>query len=378
MSTSVSASVKSKVISIIILVVISLIFPVVLIEGAARLVPGLIPIEIKTVFQQEQDQPLNGLVPDEQLGYKYAPGLVDFSVPFGGNEAKQVYTLTTVSLGYEDVGFRDDGLEGDPFAVVIGDSFTACANVALEECWVELLEQGTGQDFANLGVGGYSPQQTQRMLTTYGLPLKPKVVIWTFFGNDMNDAWRFAQFGSGAAREGQFWQHPLRAWLARNSVVYPTLSFFWYNYDFFTRLAQADGELIPRDSSLVWWLTHTDLTVPELVAGLNLAEAAILTASEQLQAADAAAQFVIVILPFREQVYADPRLRPQLDGYNQALLEFGRQHDIMVLDLTPALREVAESQPPPLYFRNDIHLNRRGNEVVAHLLRQRLGPLLVE
>ena len=378
MSRSVSARVKSKVISIIILVVVGLLFPLVLIEIAARIAPQLIPTEIKAVFQHEQDQPLKGLIPDGQLGYKYASGLKNFPVPFVGDKAEQVYTVTTVSLGYAGVGFRDDGLTGDPFAVVVGDSYANCASVALEECWVELLEQATGRDFANLGVVGYSPQQTQRMLATYGLPLKPKLVLWVFFGNDLNDAWRFDQFGSGAAREGKFWQQPVRAWLARNSVVYQALSFFWYNRDLFTRLAQADGELVPRDSNLIWWLTYTDLTVPEVAAGLKLTETAILTASEQLRAADDTADFVVVILPFREQVYAAPSLRPQLDGYSQALLDFGRQHDITVLDLTPALREAAASQPTPLYFQQDIHLNARGNELVAQLLRQKLSSILAK
>ena len=136
--------------------------------------------------------------------------------------------------------------------------------------------------------------------------------------------------------------------------------------------------MVPRDSNLIWWLTYTDLTVPEVAAGLKLTETAILTASEQLRAADDTADFVVVILPFREQVYAAPSLRPQLDGYSQALLDFGRQHDITVLDLTPALREAAASQPTPLYFQQDIHLNARGNELVAQLLRQKLSSILAK
>ncbi len=349
-------------------------FPIVLIESAARVVPGLIPTEIQTVFQNEEDQLLKGLVPDDDLGYKYAPGLVDFLVPFEGDEGSQSYAVTTTSLGYADSGFRDDGLEGDAYAVVIGDSYANCASVALDECWVELLEKGVGRDFANLGVVGYSPQQELRMLTKYGLPLKPELVVWAFFPNDVNDAWRFDQFGRGAATEGKFWQQPLRAWLAQNSVVYATLSFFWYNRYLFYNLWQADDRLIPRDSNLIWWLTYTDLTVPEVAEGFALTTAAIGQAYQQVQAMAERARFVVVIIPFREQLYADPALQPQLDRLNEALVEYGRQHGIPVLDLTPALRQAAEAEPAPLYFRRDIHLTRRGNELVAELLRQNLAP----
>ena len=362
----------------LIVIVVGLIFPMVLIEVAARIVPALIPTEIKTVFQNEEDQDLKGLQPDDELGYKYAPGLVNFLVPFEGDDGEQSYMVTTTSLGYADAGFRDDGLDGQPFAVVIGDSYANCASVAMTECWTELLEQAVGRDFANLGVVGYSPQQEQRMLAKYGLPLKPKLVLWLFFPNDVNDAWRFDQFGRGAVTTGQFWQNPVRAWLARNSVVYAALSFFWYNRYLFYNLLQADGETVPRDSNLVWWLTNTDPTVPEVAAGLSLTETSILTAYQQAQAEADQIEFVVIIVPFREQVYANPDLSAQLDRLNLALLDFGQQNGIKVVDLTPALRQAAAAEPAPIYFRRDIHLNRRGNELVADLLRRELATVLGE
>ena len=55
----------------LIVIVVGLIFPTVLIEVAARIVPALIPTEIKTVFQNEEDQDLKGLQPDDELGYKF-------------------------------------------------------------------------------------------------------------------------------------------------------------------------------------------------------------------------------------------------------------------------------------------------------------------
>lgn len=349
-----------------------LLLPLVTIEAAAYLFPGSIPHEVRSVFQPEQDQPLKGLIPDETLGYKYAPGLVDFAVPFEGDTGPDSYLVSTVSLGYPDTGFRDDGLSGEAFAVVIGDSYASCASVAMEACWVEELEQRTSQDWANLGVVGYSPQQEERMLARYGLSLQPKLVVWVFFPNDLNDAWRFNQFGSGAAQEGQFWRNPVLAWLARTSTVYKLGAFFWYNRALFYNLATFDDKTAPRDSNLVWWLTYTDLTVPEVADGLALTEQAILNARQQALAQDEKTEFIVVIFPYREQVYAPADLQPQLDQLNQALADFCRQQHLTCLDLTSILRVQAKQEDQSFYFQKDIHLNKRGNEIAAKILSEAL------
>jgi hypothetical protein len=358
--------------SLAILILVGILFPLLALEGIAHFFPSLIPIEFKSVFQNEQDQPSKGLTPNETLGYKYAPGLVNFSVPFEDDEAPNTYPVSTVSLGYADAGFRDDGLQTEPFAVVIGDSYASCASVKMQACWVELLEKKAGKDLANLSVVGYSPQQEARMLSKYGLPLQPKLVLWIFFANDLNDAWRFDQFGTGAAKEGKSWQNPINAWLARNSVIYNIGSFFWYNRYLFYNLAQADRATVPRDSNLVWWLTYTNLDIPEVADGFALTQQAILEARRQTLAQDSQAKFVVIVLPYREQTYAPAALQPQLDHLNQTLADFCRQHDLTCIDLTVALREKAKSETKPIYFQKDIHLNARGNEIVAELLAQEL------
>ncbi len=357
--------------SITMMILSGVLFSCCLVEALAHLFPQLIPGPVQSVFQNEEDQPLKGLSPDQELGYKYAPNLEDYPVPFEGDDGREDYHISTVGLGYTGTGFRDDGLAGPAEVVVVGDSYASCASVEMEECWVELLEQELGQDFANLGVVGYGPQQEQRMLSQYGLPLQPRLVLWVFFANDLDDAWQFEQFGTGAVGEGEFWQSPVRAWLARHARVYGIGAFFWYNRYLFANLVRADGELVPRDSNLIWWLTNTNLAVPQVARGFALTQEAILAARAQTE--QQGAQFILVILPFREQVYAPPGLQPRLDGLNEALLDFGRQQEITVIDLTPALRARAAGRPEWLYFRKDIHLNVQGNVVVAELLNQELN-----
>ncbi|MFN8459423.1 MAG: GDSL-type esterase/lipase family protein [Anaerolineae bacterium] len=370
MASSHPKKTKLSLKAVMALILTGLIFPLMVIEVAAHLIPNLIPPEIKTVFQNSQSEELKGLIPDPTLGYKYRPNLVGFPVPFEGDNGPGSYAVSTVSLGYEGVGFRDDGLQSEPFAVVVGDSYANCASVSMEACWVELLEQQTEQDFANLGVVGYSPQQELAMLKQYGLPLRPKLVLWVFFANDLNDAWRFDQFGSGDTHSGQFWQNPVRAWLARNSALYTLGAFFWYNRHLFANMSQVDSHTAQPDSNLVWWLTNTDREIPEVAEGLALTEAAILAAQQQVQAASSQTKFVVVMIPYREQVYAPLALQPQLDRLNRTLADFCQEYGLTCIDLTLSLRERVKQEAQSIFFQRDIHLNERGNQLVAELMHQ--------
>jgi hypothetical protein len=105
--------------------------------------------------------------------------------------------------------------------------------------------------------------------------------------------------------------------------------------------------------------------------GFALTQEAILTAANQARSNDA--DFVVLILPFREQVYGASGLYPKFDKLNQALVEFCRQNDIPIIDLTAALREKVAAEPGLIYFSKDIHLNVRGNELVAELLSEALS-----
>src|SRR5262245_25532459 len=168
-----TSKLKSVVGILLSLVIGGCLIPLILVEAAVYLRPSLLPAEIRSsIFQTDRailpaEQAAQLIIQDQTLGYKYAPGVIDHPLRL---EEDNQFTISTVSLGYDDIGFRDDGLDGEPFAVVLGDSYANCSGVELEECWVEQLEQRVGRDMANLSVLGYSPQQEQRMLTHYGLP----------------------------------------------------------------------------------------------------------------------------------------------------------------------------------------------------------------
>jgi hypothetical protein len=328
--------------------------------------PSLVPEVIRSEYFLSDVAFAPGTVPDPNVGYKYAPN-ISIKIPF----EKQSYTLTTTVVYDPDTGFRDDGINGQPYAIVVGDSVTACIGVNLENCWVELLEHKTGQDFANLGVTGYGPDLQFRMLKYYGLPLKPKVVLWVFFANDMIQGWRFNQFGQGAITEGEFWKNPVASWLAKHSAIYLTLAYFWYERNFF-RYVYSNEPAVAGNSELAWWLAYSDLTIPEVTEGFERTKNLILEASQLSQSELDNTQFIVVIIPFHEQIsYTGTEYQSLFDTPSKALLNFGQQNDILVLDLTTSVREQMQQEGQELYFK-DGHLNIQGNDIVAEILTQEL------
>ncbi len=356
-----SQSKRTPIYSVAIMVVASVIVGLLLIELVIYLKPDLIPPVIRTeYFMSDAESFPYGTIPDDKVGYKFAPNISDMIVPFGDKS----YTISTVSLGTDDTGFRDDGINGEPYAIVLGDSVTVCVGVNQAECWVELLEQKTGRDFANLGVSGYGPDLQFRMLQHYGFSLRPRLVVWVFFANDMIQGWRFSRFGQGAIAEGEFWKNPIRKWLAKNSAIYLTLSYFWYERNFF-RYLYSQNSSIAGDSTLAWWLAYSDLTVPEVAEGFERTKGLILEADRQT---DAELDFIVVIIPFREQIlYTGSEFQPVFDAPGEQLLKFCRQNNIPVIDVTARVRERVGNEADEIFFE-DSHLTERGNELVAEIL----------
>lgn len=350
---------------------LSLVAGLVVIEAAFHLRPQLMPAEIKAFFLRGLAKHQQSVISHETLGYTYAPDLRAYALPFG-DEAQRPYTVSTVSLGYDNIGFRDDGLAGSPFAVVVGDSFASCVGVEADHCWVELLEASQGRDFANLGVPGYGPQQTERMLSGYGLPLKPKLVLWLFFQNDLLDGWQFEQFSRVKSPERG--SHPTNDWLLEHSNLYMLSAFFWHNRRYLQLSLFSADETIARDSDLAWWLAGAELTNPMIAEGLAATERAMLAGRDQALSLDSETKFVIVLIPSREQIrYADSPFQAALDLPNQTLLRFCAEQAITCLDATPGIRAAAQQQSQPLYFAHDLHLNEQGNQALAEIVAQALA-----
>ncbi|MCF8063553.1 MAG: hypothetical protein K9M82_13635 [Deltaproteobacteria bacterium] len=70
----------------------------------------------------------------------------------------------------------------DAFAV--GDSFTMGCDVPDESYWINRIREDEGMAIYSAGVAAASPIQELARLMEYGIPKRPRVVLWVFYDND--------------------------------------------------------------------------------------------------------------------------------------------------------------------------------------------------
>ncbi|MCX7733158.1 MAG: SGNH/GDSL hydrolase family protein [bacterium] len=163
-----------------------------------------------------------------KLLYKYLPNVSFKIIKTKDHE----YKIKTTDIGFGNIGFVDDGISGDVFAVAVGDSFTACIGVDYNFCWVELLEKYLGCDIVNMGVEGYSSAQKIMLVEDYALKLKPKVILLDINLTDPSDDFFFAN------KMKRPIPHPINRFYEKGiqyySASYLALRFLWDNLNGYT------------------------------------------------------------------------------------------------------------------------------------------------
>ncbi len=93
------------------------------------------------------------------------------------------FTVTTETLWGSRAAFRtrQELVDRHVDAVAVGDSFTFCFTDE-NDCWVQRLGQLTDRNIINLGITSTGSVSHQRVLASFGMPLKPPLVIWQWFG----------------------------------------------------------------------------------------------------------------------------------------------------------------------------------------------------
>ncbi len=83
-----------------------------------------------------------------------------------------------ISFSTDFEGFRNNEDIRQADIVFMGDSFTEASYVAEEDTFVHVVGKKLQKTVRNLGVSGYCPTNELIVFERYGLPCKPKVVVW--------------------------------------------------------------------------------------------------------------------------------------------------------------------------------------------------------
>ncbi|MCC6904975.1 MAG: hypothetical protein IT326_03970 [Anaerolineae bacterium] len=366
-------------------------------EGVLRVFPALMPINARLwgtlpEVDNRHERHMGAAVPGHpELDYLFFAGRSTTTI-----HPEYTFTVDTSGLTFDEVGFRDEGIEGDPFAVAIGDSFVMGWGVEADETWVELLEQETGRDFANLGVLGSSSIKELGVLERYGLSLQPRLILYGVYANDpADDAWVQAKLAQGMTAEELLVQqvtgnsplYRVRQFFSHNSYLYRFLGYLYYS----TRTEEAaqcayeQGD-IRYTFDIGGWGKTLAFDDPALEQGL---ESVVSNIREAQQASsEAGAELVVVVFPAKEQLYPDylagpcdaAELAARFEHFNRTIMDLCQQENLHCLDLGSSM--LAQGLPAdPIYFNVDAHWTPAGNRFAAGIIREYLdsnGFLMVE
>jgi len=269
-------------------VIAGAVFALMLIEAGLRAMPDLLPkgtrlaldlFRVRVALDRIQEE-------DPELGVRLKPNT---DVMIEGHPDYRYRIKTHLNL--PDRGFRGNVETRPLVGVALGDSFTFGFGVEAEDAWPEQLSRLASKNFANLGGLSYGPPQYTEVLKRYGLPLKPKIVLYALYQNDLRDSDRFARwqqegglYRREAGEKGSFWTNRFPAHHSRlyQLVLAPSVN---------------PGYLVADQETLVvapWRFARRQLKI-----GWGVARRAILSARHI--ADEKGATFVLLVMPAKEQ-----------------------------------------------------------------------------
>ncbi len=322
-------------------------------------------------------------------------------------------------------GFRNNATRDHIEVAALGDSFTDALTMPVESAWPSQLEQMIGLPVQNYGTAGFGPQQELLVLKDYAAHHEPRVVVLAFFaGNDIHDAEAFEAFQKTGGKA----EPPTLGWPIKDIV---SRADTWYVVNaVHSAVAVANPSPSNRDTQVPGAPPPTEISSPRFdrgmfavpVNGSTLRWAFmppylnLLTFSESDLAArpgwaltrdsliamqrvshDIGAEFVLLFLPFKTQVYlpllsrtfsrddlarafqfylnrpmqakdVEEMARHRL-AHNALMSRFCEEAGIPFLDMTTALQMHVDAGEN-MYFPDDSHLNEAGAAVVAQRLAE--------
>ncbi len=311
---------------------------------------------------------------DPTLGYVMRPGFDAHPLATSDFRIFHVTTRPAPWSKETHVGFRDSFAVTPAWGVLVGDSFAMGWGVDDGDVFVRVTERALGKPIYDLGVSGYGPQHALGTLERFGLGCAPKVVVWLFYGNDLDDAPWFENWDPHGTNP---WFVP-KSWLEyalnRYSAAYKLIRYAGKPLSS-GNVAWRDGERSHLFS--VFWRRNLDLRRERIALGMQAMEKQL----ARFRALADAHGFVPVFVaaPYREQVYieeyasVDPSPDPfgvQQAGYIRVVAR-ARELGFTVLDTLPLLRA---HKGEAVYLWEDPHWTVLGNRLVGEALVEVLRP----
>lgn len=383
-SKIISKAITRKYVSAFILISVSVGLSLILSELTLRFVPYLLPSEVQQVVRATPD--------DFGVSHPYIGNLhtADNTFILSGRDFKAAHHT-------DGHGFRNSWPWPEKADVVaLGDSLTFGQGVENEHAWPAILGRSLPENrVINLGLIGAGPQQYLRVYETFGVKLRPKVLLIGLFAR--NDFWDEGLFDrwwkSAVGGNYMVWRDFGRPKGVGPGVQQPIArlikSLQWQSYVLLRRSHLFNLLLYVRGTIRSW--IPSEVKVFQTADGTRLrllpADAKSKTVGAQpdrsefrlvlqsLQRIHSTARahgthVVVIFQPGKEEVYL-PLLGEDVPDASGPLYEELKRLDVVCLDLLPAFRERA-AKGEKLFFEVDGHPNARGYALIAELVLSHL------
>jgi lysophospholipase L1-like esterase len=368
----------------VLLISSSILLAVILAEGLLRLLPALLPVELQQIIRAD---PSDYGVSHLYIGHLHKP---NNALVVAGRDFHAVHHTD----GY---GFRNSWPWPKTAEIVtLGDSVTFGQGVEDEQAWPAILARSfPASRVVNLGLIGAGPQQYLRVYETFGLKLRPKVVlVGLFTGNDFWDAEMFNLWlKSGAGGSYMVWRdfgRPTRVSLDPQQPFGEFVSALWGRAKLIARRSYLCNLLLYVRGDFTRWIStgkrifkapdgsRLEL-VPSVLAnntkyarpGYRVFELAV-DALQRIHslAKENGATVLVVLQHSKEEVYL-PLLGEALPDSAAPLRAALAERGIPYLDLLQEFRRRA-AKGEVLFFETDGHPNGRGYALIAELVKNHL------
>ena len=351
------------------LIPLSVLLAVLLLEGVLRLVPSLLPVpaQQRLLFLTTTGGPKS--VRDPFLGFTYPPFF----------KTELVTRDFRFKIESDEHGFRNRSPWPDRAeVVVVGDSMAYGYGVAYEQAWTTLLDDALPVSrVITLGMPGTVPLQYTRYFQRFGVPLRPKVLIYTIFpGNDLREAPLFDQWlAAGSPGNYDVWRYfqgkPPSAGQSFLERSYLVLALNGLRKSLRSGLSSTTIQLADGGKLLLAPGRYESVIATDRPGDPGFDSIIRATREAKALAETIGCHFIVLFVPVPERVYLPMRNVdvPGLSGPLQDVLE--QDPGMIVLSLTDPLQKVA-AQGQTLFFGVDGHPNALGHKVIADYLAQHL------
>ncbi len=280
-------------------------------------------------------------------------------------------------MGWREVSV-DNPLNKSRIAFV-GDSFAF-------GLWADKMENGTVGVFdslinteryevLNFGIPGYGPPDIELQIREEVMAFKPDYIILMFYnGNDFKDAYlgkdKYNIVDGTAVWDKDNEERKIPEKFRRKVKLWDRLATYRLLNKFISTIttdkgSRSDSDFVVSDefTSYTFW-SRTDH--PDVI---RKSRDRALSDIDNIRKIcyDNNIQFIIVTIPYKEQVFA---ASPTGANYDISLPqkyieEYSEKHSTPYLDLLPILRAYVRNENKDIYVPNDIHFNNEGHYVVG-------------